>query len=188
MKNSIKRSLPHYLITYAQPERFVMGYTVDLNALRWIIRNAPHNANLEVIEYNSMEDLERDAEVFDSFDDRVFSHELISNYDSEGNIYPPVFGDDDYISDLVWENFKTDVDITSYKIIELLKFVVDSDIAELLSKAIRMIKYLVDEESKPHPISYWNDDHYEYPFDISMIEARFLSSEEGGLMYYYGDY
>ena len=53
--------------------------------------------------------------------------------DSEGNIYPPVFGDDDYISDLVWENFKTDVDITSYKIIELLKFVVDSHIAELRS-------------------------------------------------------
>lgn len=188
MKKSVRSSFPCYLITYAQPEQLVMGYTIDVNVLRWIIRHAPHNANLRVIEYNSVDDLEQDAEFFDTCDYRIFSHELTSSYDVEGNIYPPMFEDDDVTQDIAWDNFVYDVNDTTHKMIELLKFVTDLDVANLLDRTIRMIKYWADEMSKPHNISYWSDDDFNDPFDASMVVARYLSSEEGGLNYYYGDY
>ena len=167
-------------------EEDIIGYTAELSVVRWLVRNA--TTIISIIEYPSIFDAEKDLEIADRYDYRIFSHKLDGVYNDDGDFLHPIFEDDDVCIDVAYDDFLYDVNKLKNLNICVSAFVKDGILKDAIMEVLLFISDImsdIDRSSREPSYTYDGSDGY---FDANMIIARYLSSEEGREAYFFGDY
>lgn len=161
-----------------------IGFTYNIMIVRWLYANL--STNVRVTEYKSIDDMYEDAEAIDASDARLFAHELDCSYDENGNMYPPVFEDDDVTIDTAYENYMV---VYQWVISEFYDAVADfmkgGDLKDIFLEALNFMDELLYVEHTKYSFDSCDDDDF---FDAVKIVARWLSSDNGKEEYYCGEY